>query len=108
MKRKFKKHARTLEYLARCDRHNAKSIVKEGKSDLITCFNEICLNILRNNVELTPLQKKKLVKYKGDIRELAGKSNIKKTRKIIVQKGGLLTALLAPMLGILSKGILKK
>lgn len=108
MKAKFKKHAETLKYLACCDKHNAKSILKEGKPDLITCFNEICLNILKNNIELTPIQKKNLSKYKGDIRALAGKSNIKKTRKIIIQKGGLLNSLLTPILGLLAGNLLKK
>lgn len=99
MSSRLRKFAPTLQYLAKCDKHNAKSIVNNSKPEFVNCISDICHNILRNKVILTPKEKKKLSKYKHQIRRIARPKTTKKTKKVLIQKGGFLSAILAPLLG---------
>ena len=73
--------------MKRCNRH------------FIDCVSECAINILKGNVPLTNAQMSKLRPRKQDLRALS----VKKTKKRkIIQKGGFLSALLAPALSVLA------
>jgi hypothetical protein len=66
-----------------------------GRSGVWWC--ECADNILRGNVPLPNLQKEKLKRNKAGLRALTKKSVSLKQKKAILQKGGFLGSLLAPI-----------
>lgn len=115
MSSRVKRQANVLKVLAKAHPHVCHAIIKGANKDLLQCLAECAYNILRGNVALTPSQKKSLTKYKKQIRQVADKKTILKRKRQIVQKGGFLPALLAPLLssviaplaGKAVKGIIK-
>lgn len=101
MSKRLRKFAPTLQYLARCDKPTARSIINKANPQLIDCVSDICHNILKGKVNLSSKEKARLSKYKKQIRAVAKKSGSKKSKKVIIQKGGFLGAILAPLLGSL-------
>lgn len=75
--------------------------MKEAYPDLIKALCECSLNILKGNVKLNRAQKKKLCRYKNKLRALIAKKTSMKSRKQILQSGGLIGALLGPVIGVL-------
>lgn len=74
-------------------------MVKSASSDLIKCLCECSMNILKGNVPISPAHKRRLSRHKKDLRFLAKRGNKIQSKKRVLQKGGLLPALLAPLLG---------
>lgn len=109
MIKRLKKHAGTLQFLAKCDKHTANTIIKGAKPDLLCCISDICYNILQGKAKLSVNQKAELAKYKTHLRKIADKKTTNKTKKTLIQKGGFLGTLLAPLigsiLGPLAKGL---
>ena len=79
-----------------------KAILKGASPDLIKALSECSLNVLKGNVRLTPTQKRQLARHKLGLRTLAKKGTSLKRRRLILQKGGFLGALIKPILGVLS------
>lgn len=104
MTKRVKKFTDTLNYLSSCDKHTGKAIINTAKPELINCFSDICHNVLKGKVNLSDSEKKKLGKYKNHIRKIANKKTTQKSKKILIQKGGFLGAILAPLLGSLFGG----
>ena len=75
-----------------------KAVIKNADSGLIKCISECALNILKGNVPISPHQKSKLTRYKKDLRSLAQRRVSLKSRKRVLQKGGFLGAILAPII----------
>lgn len=109
MSKRIKKYVETLNYLSKCDRRTGKSIINSANSELINCISDICYNMLRGNLKINSTQKTKLDKYKNNIRKIANKKATQKSKKELIQKGGFLGAILAPLIGSLitplAKGI---
>ena len=99
MSKRLKKLAPTLQYLANCNQRTAKTIIREAPPPLVHCVSDICYNLLNGKVKLTPKEKKRLIRYKKHIRKVAKRATTKKTKKKIIQTGGFLRAILAPLLG---------
>ena len=98
---RLKKHIDELKVLKKAKPKLRKSILKAADNQLIHCLCECCHNVLNGNVELSAKQKKALQKHRRRLRELvAKKTSQKKRRDILVQNGGFLPALLAPVLGV--------
>ena len=74
-----------------------RSIAKSASPDLIHCLSEVCYNLLRGAVEISARDKKKLSKYKTHIRKVASKGTSVKSKRTLIQKGGFLPSLLAPL-----------
>ena len=70
--------------------------------DLLTCFSECALNILKGNVELSRSQLQKLRREKHNLRQLASKRTSLTKKRRILQKGGFIGSLLAPVLSLLA------
>ena len=89
-----------LNILSKSSGKRRKDILKHADKELVTCIGECALNVLKGNVSLKSSQKKKLKRHKKHIRTLADKKiPHSKRKRLLVQKGGFLGALLAPILG---------
>ena len=97
MASRLKKHAHILRFLASGKPAVCKAVVKAADPQLINCLCECAHNILKGNIPLTKAQKQKLTWVKQGLRSLAKKSTSQKQKKKILQKGGFLGALLAPV-----------
>jgi hypothetical protein len=79
-----------------------KHIKRKADGSLVDCLCECADNILRDNVPLTKLQKEKLKRNKAGLRALTKKSVSLKQKKAILQKGGFLGSLLAPIASVVA------
>ena len=96
-----------LKVLAKSKPPMCKAIIGAAGHDLITCLCECAQNILNGNVTLRKHHLKRLKRYRADVRKLTKKHTAKHTKKKILQKGGFLPALLAPVaLDVLTKILL--
>lgn len=93
-----------LHLLARSGTKRRKSLLKQAtKEELATLF-EICLNILRGHLPLTPQLHKKLKKERKTLRTLANKRiSIKRKKALVNQKGGFLGTLAGIALPLLAQ-----
>ena len=95
------KNINYIDILAKAKPAHRKAILNTADNELILCLCECVLNILNGNVPIKPQEIQKLSKFKTHLRKLAAEKTSKNDRrKILVQKGGFLPVLLAPILGI--------
>lgn len=101
-----------LSVLGRCSSRERSAIIKHANKDLLLAISEVALNIAQQNIPLSSSQLSALRRHKQLLQLIASKkvSHLKK-RKLLVQKGGFLPLLLAPLLsllgGLAGKGIAK-
>ncbi len=101
MSNRLKKHLELLKILKKTNPKHRKSILESADNSLILCICECIDNILRGNVKLSPAKKRELAKHVEILRQIADrKTKGQKKRSLLVQKGGFLPALLAPVIGI--------
>jgi len=79
-----------------------KHLITKADRSLVDCLCECVDNILRGNVPLTKLQKEKLKRNKAGLRALTKKSVSLKKKKAILQKGGFVGSLLAPIASVVA------
>lgn len=102
MSKLLKTHLKTLRGLRRRPEVQRKKFFKTCSRGAIDCCCEIARNILNKNVPLTSRQLKGLRRHSNKLQDLAKlKTPLAKKRKIL-QTGGFLPLLLAPLLGIAS------
>jgi hypothetical protein len=99
---RLKKHANELVYLQKARPCIRKHLITKTDRSLVDCLCECADNILRGNVPLTKLQKEKLARNKAGLRALTKKSVSLKKKKAILQKGGFLGSLLAPIASVVA------
>ena len=99
--RRLKRNFNTLKVLRKAPVQQQKYILAHETKDLIECIGEIIGNLLEGKVKLTSMQKRKLQMYKHMLRKIHSKRKTAVTRKLVVQKGGFLSALLGPALGVI-------
>jgi hypothetical protein len=90
-----------LDVLSKCNKDRLASIVKNADKELVLAISECILNCLNGNIKIEDGIKKKLIRHKHDLRELAkpkAKSTIKKKKRILVQSGGSILPLLLPII----------
>ena len=87
-------------YVLRDAKPKLRKILLQNVNDsVIQAINEIALNTLKGNIELTPEQKIQLKKYKNELRFLrCSKRKVASKRKLLVQKGGFLPILIGTVL----------
>ena len=101
MSARLKRNLDLLRVLRKSTPPQRKAILKNYGKDLILCICEIIDNLLQGTVRLSPAQKKTLSKHKSILRQLANKKRaVTEKKKILVQKGGFLPAVLAPVLSV--------
>ena len=101
----YKKHLSLLKLLAKTK--NPKYIVHELDTDILDCLTDCCYNILKGNIPLSVTQESKLKKHKKHLRHMVGKKISQKKKKEILQKGGFLPALLAPIIASVAAPLVK-
>lgn len=101
MTKRLRANLDELKVLRKAKPKLRKSILRAAENDLITCLSECSHNVLNGNVQLTKKDKQTLKKHRKTLRELAKKKlSTAKRRSILVQRGGFLPALLAPILTV--------
>ena len=98
--KRLRKHAELLKVLASANPKLKKAIVNGADSPLIKTLCDCANNILKGNVSLTKCQKNKLRRHKQSLRILTQRQSLARKKKIL-QSGGFLGSLLAPVLGVL-------
>jgi hypothetical protein len=93
-----------IDVLAKAKPNQRKAILMTADKELILSICECVLNVLNGNIPLKIHELEKLKKYKSHLRKLASDNiHVKHKRDILVQKGGFLPVVLAPILGIASQ-----
>lgn len=88
-----------LHVLKNCNPQLRKALLKASGPEVIKTLCEISLNTLNGNNKITKDCKRKLKKYKKELRSLAcPKLKLTSKRKILVQKGGFLPVLIGSVL----------
>lgn len=98
--KRLKKHANMIKALTTTSPKLRKIIIKEADKDLITSLCDCANNILKGNVPLSAKQWSCLRRHKQSLRMLTQRKSLAKKKKIL-QSGGFLGSLIAPVLGIL-------
>ena len=101
-----KKHILCFQTLARYKNYKVKkAIIANADAHLLCALAECAYNILKQNIPLTALQRRRLSKYRTKLRELAQRRTPAARRRRILlqpqvgegQSGGFLSAFLAPL-----------
>ena len=102
MSERLDKYFELLKFLANTNTKNRKVLLEKADRQLINCICECAYNVFYGNIDLTPKQKKALRRYKSVLQELINDKNraIRRKRNLLVQKGGFLPVLLAPIIGL--------
>jgi hypothetical protein len=83
------------------------AVLENADRELLMAICEIALNVLCGNVKLTKPLKSALCKHRHTMRQLADERlPLAKKRKLLIQKGGFLPALIAPALSVLTSLLL--
>ena len=93
----LQKYNHLLKALSEGDKTTTVCVLKGADKGLLKCLSECAHNVLQGNVPLGVTQKKKLKKYKKELKLLRKKTSKEKDKKKALQKGGFLPALLAPI-----------
>ena len=83
-----------------------KRLLANGGRTLQKILREIAFNVLKGNIKLTKRQLSNLKRHKKAVRLLASKTPSVKRRLKVEQKGGFLSALIAPVLTALASSVL--
>jgi len=106
MSRRVRKYLPVLKRIAKLGDKAKRDYVRKCDKEFLDCISECAKNVVKGNVPLTNRQKTRLRRSRNELRALSVKTSLRKKRRIL-QKGGFLTALLPPVLGILSSLFLK-
>ena len=104
----IKKNEYVLRVLTEGDPKTTKYIICGADRPLIHYFVDCAHNILEGNIPLGLKEKKRLGKYKEELRGLRKKNTSDRKKKQILQEGGFLPTLLAPILGTVIPPLAKK
>lgn len=99
MTQRLKRHAETLCFLSKKPRFT-KGVIGQADNDLLDCLRVCCKNTLDGNVPLSSSQRSKLKRHKNTLRELTKPRLSRARQRALLQKGGFLPALLAPILAL--------
>ena len=98
--KRLQKHANILKVLATAKPPLKKAIINAADKELIDTLCDCAQNILKGNVPMTTRQKTCLRQHKHLLRKLTQRQSLQVKKKQLLQKGGFLGGLLAPILGI--------
>ena len=101
MSNRIKKNIHLLKVLHDSKNDTRKAILERANKDLIDTICECIHNILKGNLKVSPDVFRKLKRHQKDIREIySKKAKLNRKKKLLIQHGGFLPALLAPILAI--------
>ena len=99
---RIRKQAPILKYLCKANPRQSRAIINTADNELLNTLCECSLNVLQGRIPLTSQQKQKLRRFRNLLRTLSSKSISLTRKKKLLQKGGFLSALLAPIAGVLT------
>lgn len=101
-KERLKRNVALLKILRKTRTVPQRNAVLGGADrDLICCIIDCLHNVQNGNIKISPTERKKLIRFKSTVKELLkGKGGVQVKKKLLIQKGGFLPALLGPILGI--------
>ena len=102
MSRRVQTQIPVLKSLCKCTGSKRKQLLQVGGKDLQLCLDECAVNVLKGHVPLSQKHFSQLKKYKQPLRNLSLRKTSQKKRRQIVQRGGFLPALLAPIIASLA------
>ena len=110
MSKRLKAHAPYLHVLVNGTAKQREGILRGADKELVYCLCECALNVLQGNVKLQNKEKNHLKKYKRQLRDLSNKKiSLRTKRKLLLkQKGGWVSALIAPVLSTLAGLLFKR
>ena len=98
---RLRRNYKLLKLLKKSKKVQRRKLLETANKDLILCLCDCANNILKGNVNLKPKETHRLKRHKATLRTLATSSkNVNKKRKLLIQKGGFLPMLLAPILSV--------
>ncbi len=101
MSKRLHKHVELLKILKNSNPKQRKALLEAANNSLILCICECIHNLLRGNLRISSAKKQQLKKHTNILREIADrKTKVDKKRALLVQNGGFLPALLAPVLTV--------
>ena len=104
MSARIEKYIELLRLYKKATPEQRKVLLEVVNNDFIRALCECCHNANLGNVPLKPVEKQKLKKFAPVMRKLASRSSrhrrIGQKRKLLIQEGGFLPALLAPIIGL--------
>ena len=101
MSARVRRYMSVLKRIRKMGDKAKRDYVRKCDKSFLDCISECAKNIIKGTVPLTNSQMSKLRRRRNDIRALSvKKTSLRKKRKIL-QKGGLLSALLPPVLSLL-------
>jgi len=109
MSRRFHRNVPQLHELARCrQKHKRNKYIRESKDDLTKCLTECAYNLLKGNVPLTKKQKAVLRRHRKALVQFGTERRVRKAKNLLLQRGGFLPALLAPILAAAAGGLISE
>jgi len=99
---RVKKYLPVLKQLSKLSDRVQREYIRKSDKEFIDYVSECA-----KNVPLTSHQKTNLRRRKNDLRALSSKKTSLRQKRTILQKGGFLSVLLPPLMGILSSLLLK-
>ena len=82
------------------------SLVRTATKDQLRSLYECVLNVVRRTVQLSPQEESELLRFRTFLYRLIDKkTSDSKKRKLIVQHGGILPAIVAPILAAIAGGV---
>jgi hypothetical protein len=103
------KHTDILRALYHLNSEQRTALLRKADPKLVRYICECALNVLRGNVPLHRGHKNRLRKHVNILRRLANpQKKLSSKKKIIVQHGGFLPALLAPLIGSVLASLISK
>lgn len=103
------KHTDILRALYHLNEEQRKALLQKADPSLVRYICECALNVLQGNVPLSKGHKSRLRKHVNVLRKLANPAEtFTKKKKIIIQRGGFLPVLLAPLIGTILANLVSK
>jgi len=97
----MKKFLPLLNRISKLRNKEKSQYAKRCNKEFIDCISECAKNILHGNVQLSSKQKTALRRNRQNLRRLSIKNTSLKKKRQIIQKGGFLGAIIAPILATL-------
>ena len=101
---RLEKYKGQLRLLQKANPEQRKFILESSDPEFIKLICECCLNAIQGNIPLPPAKERKLARYAPVMRRICTggiqKKAIHRKRQLLVQHGGFLPALLAPIISL--------
>jgi len=102
-----KRYLPTLKRIRKMGDRAKREYVRKCDKEFLDCISECAKNVIKGNVPLTSRQMTELRRKRHDLRALSAKKTSLRTKRMILQKGGFLTAPLPPILSVLGSLLLQ-